>query len=158
MSRSGYSDDGDCDNNYHYLYRAVVKRAVQGPRGQRLLRETLAVLDAIPVKELAANAAFNEAGQFCTLGAVEYQRGGDVDALRVEMEHAEENYDWSALVKRFNVPETLIREMMYVNDEYNYVGNVYTYQRDMTPAKRWEIVRTWVAAQIAVAEGAANAT
>lgn len=147
MSRSGYSD-GEGEGNYIHLYRATVDRAIRGPRGQRLLRETLDVLDAMPVKELAENAAFNESGQFCTLGIVEHQRGGDVNTLRDEMEHAEDWYDWSALSKRFDAPETLLREIMYVNDEWCFVHGTYTQPRDMTPAKRWEVVREWVASKI----------
>lgn len=139
MSRSGYSDDGE--GNYIYLYRATVDRAIKGPRGQRLLRETLAVLDAMPVKELAANAAFDETGAFCTLGAVERARGGDVNALADEMEHAADWYAWGALVKRFDAPETLLREIMWVNDD---AGG----WQSRTPSQRWQHVRDWVAKQI----------
>jgi hypothetical protein len=139
MSRSGYSDDGD--NNACYLYGATVKKAINGTRGQRLLRETLAVLDAMPVKELAANAAFDETGAFCTLGAVEHARGGDVNALAKEMEHAADWYDWGALVKRFDAPQTLLREIMFVNDDS---GGWQSH----TPEQRWQYVRDWVAKQI----------
>ncbi len=48
MSRSGYSDD--CDNLQ--LWRQAVDRAISGKRGQAVLREMLASLEALPQKRL----------------------------------------------------------------------------------------------------------
>lgn len=48
----------------------------------------------------------------------------------------------------FDIAPQLAEEIVYMNDEYfdfEYVGNVRT---DITPEKRWEKMREWVAKQI----------
>ena len=47
MSRSGYSDDID-DNWAHIMWRGRVASSIRGKRGQAMLRELLAALDAMP--------------------------------------------------------------------------------------------------------------
>ena len=53
MSRHGYSEDGDSDFPVA-LYRGRVASAIRGKRGQKMLKELLAALDAMPTKELHA--------------------------------------------------------------------------------------------------------
>jgi hypothetical protein len=54
MSRSGYIDDDWEEYQLLNLYRGNVWRATVGKRGQALLREMAAALDAMPVRELVA--------------------------------------------------------------------------------------------------------
>lgn len=126
MSRSGYSDD--CDNLE--MYRGAVRQATNGKRGQALLRDLLAALDALPVKALVANELEAD-GQFCALGALGHQRGialADIDS---------EDYD--TVAAQFNVAPALAREIMYENDDF---------WRKETPEARWGRMRAWVASQI----------
>lgn len=68
MSRSGYTDDYD-DIGSLNLYRANVDRALSGKRGQAFLREMVAALDAMPVKELVADELVRDATHVCAIGA-----------------------------------------------------------------------------------------
>ena len=52
MSRSGYTEDGDCDNPIYLLWPSIVERSIKGKRGQAFLKELLADLDAMPDKRL----------------------------------------------------------------------------------------------------------
>lgn len=155
MSRSGYCDDyGDDDPLALGRYRAQVNSAIRGKRGQALLRELLAALDAMPVKELVAGELEAD-GQFCALGVVGQARGLDLASI--------DTYDVESLGPKFNIAEQLAREIMWVNDDY-----VWPYRwvqvevcgplrgwdsryvdvrvpNENAGAKRWQTVRDWVA-------------
>jgi len=146
MSRSGYNEDGDNDNWAFICYRGAVTSAIKGKRGQAFLREALATMDAMPVKELIASE-LEQSGKFCTLGAVGHARGIDMSEM--------DTTNWLELSRTFNIAEVLAREIMYMNDE-----GVGGFQWDLVngrharssvtnvPARRWEYVRKWIAAQI----------
>ena len=53
MSRSGYTDDLD-DDLAMGRWRGMVASATRGRRGQKLLTDLLAALDAMPEKALVA--------------------------------------------------------------------------------------------------------
>lgn len=55
MSRSGYSEEEDEPGQFA-MWRGQVASAIRGRRGQTLLREMLAAMDAMPVKRLIANS------------------------------------------------------------------------------------------------------
>lgn len=55
MSRSGYSDE-EAEPGQFAMWRGQVASAIRGRRGQALLREMLAAMDAMPVKRLIANS------------------------------------------------------------------------------------------------------
>lgn len=130
MSRSGYCED--LDHWSHIRWRGAVASAIKGARGQKLLRELLAALDAMPVKELIAHELEDASGAHCALGVVGAIRGLPLDKL--DPEEAEE------VAGAFDVAPALVREIVWMNDEGDY-------QRD-DPAKRWRRVRAWVAKQI----------
>lgn len=114
MSRSGYSDDygddyGDDDPLALGRYRAQVNSAIRGKRGQALLRELLAALDAMPEKRLVAGE-LEEDGEFCALGVVGQARGLNLAAI--------DTYDAESLAPQFNIAEQLAREIMWVNDDF----------------------------------------
>jgi len=131
MSRSGYVYD--CEDNWAIIcYAGAVRSAIRGARGQALLREMLAVLDAMPDKSLIVGELIDDEGAVCALGAVGKQRAySDLSEL--------DPFDVTEVANRFGIAESLAREIMFQNDEYDYCA---------TPEERWEIVRNWVAQQI----------
>lgn len=144
MSRSGYSDDYDADGTGG-LWRGAVTRAIKGKRGQALLREVAAALDAMPSKTLVAESLVTADGQFCTLGALGAVRGLDLKTIHPE--------DWDQVAKAFNVAPALVREIVYENDE---AGDVMRWnQPPETDAERWARMRAWVAKQIVEPSGPA---
>lgn len=127
MSRSGYSDD--CEDQWALIrWRGAVKSAMRGKRGQAFLRETAAALDAMPSKELAANALRTDSGAYCTLGAVGRARGLDLSEI--------DPYDIETVAFRFGLSEALAREVVYQNDEGSWFNE--------TPSQRWQRMRKWV--------------
>lgn len=110
MSRSGYCDDfGDDDPLQLGRYRAQVASAIRGKRGQALLRELVAALDAMPEKQLVAGELEAD-GQFCALGVVGQARGLNLASI--------DTYDVESLGPKFNIAEQMAREVMWVNDEH----------------------------------------
>lgn len=109
MSRSGYSDD--CDDNWALIrWRGAVNSAIRGKRGQAVLRELLAALDALPEQRLAADSLVTADGEFCTLGALGRARGLDMNTIDPD--------DREAVASAFGVAEALAAEIMYLNDEH----------------------------------------
>jgi hypothetical protein len=130
MGRSGYTDDFDGEELVYGRWRGRVASAIRGKRGQQLLRDTLAALDAMPDKRLI-DEELRQDGEVCTLGAVLVAKGADVDNLDPEAH--------DQLGSILNVPECLIQEIEYENDEGGY---------NETPEKRWERMRRWVVSKI----------
>lgn len=135
MSRSGYSDD--CDNLG--LWRGAVESAIRGRRGQALLQEMAAALDALPVKELIAGEVVRDNGHVCALGAVAVLRKMNVADLDI--------YDGESVGRVFDVARAFACEVAYENDE---CGERIENGRRVseTPAERWTRMRRWVAGQI----------
>jgi hypothetical protein len=154
MSRSGYCDDID-DPLALGRWRAQVKSATRGRRGQKLLREMLAALDAMPEKRLIGHelefsserieqqkakwpwidAEVPEGvrdGDVCALGAVGKARGLDMAVIDPE--------DNETVALTFDIAEPLAREIAFMNDE----GSAYL----ETPEQRWQRMRAWVAGEI----------
>lgn len=107
MSRSGYSDD--LEPLELGRWRGAVRSAIRGQRGQRLLRDLVAALDAMPDKRLASGAFEREDGSVCALGAVAQRRGLAVAGLKVEQPRT--------VARVFGIARALALEAMYVNDE-----------------------------------------
>lgn len=134
MSRSGYSDD--CDGWALIRWRGAVKSAVNGARGQAMLRELLAALDAMPVKKLIPHE-LQSGGEFCALGAIGHARGLPMDGIDTE--------DRDAVAGAFGIATALAAEIMFQNDD-DFAG----YWRAEDPAARWLRMRKWVEQQITV--------
>lgn len=132
MSRSGYSDA--IDNWALIRWRGMVASAMRGKRGQKMLTDLLAALDAMPVKALIAHELKTEAGEVCALGALGVARGIDMPAI--DPDESEE------VAAAFDIAEPLAREIVYMNDEY---CDSYTVK---TPEQRWSAMRNWVATKI----------
>jgi hypothetical protein len=146
MSRSGYSED--YDNDWTLIkWRGQVASAIRGRRGQALLRELLAALDAMPVKRLISHElregpkvyvardgqVIDRAyvrGDVCALGSLGARRGMEMDDLDPE--------DPDTIAERFGVAHQLVREIEWMNDE-GFWG---------TPEELWVKMRHWVASQV----------
>lgn len=128
MSRSNYSD-GDENPDYPLaLWRGAVASSIRGKRGQSLLKELVAALDAMPAKRLIAHELVSDGG-VCALGAVAAARGQDVSWVDPE------SYD--VVAKQFDIAEPLAREIEYENDE----GSLWN--SNETPEDRWGRMRAW---------------
>lgn len=130
MSRSGYSDDVDVLDLGRW--RGQVASAIRGKRGQKLLKDLLAALDAMTEKVLIANELEASDGGVCALGAVGRARG--IDMANVDPE------EFEVVAPIFNIAEPLAREITYENDECGMWHE--------TPEQRFTRMRKWVAERI----------
>lgn len=135
MSRSEYNDD--CDGWALICWRGAVASGIRGHRGQKLLTDMLAALDAMPVKALITDELQAQGG-FCALGALGRQRGLPMDTI--------DPYDAEQVSASFDVSMALAREIVFMNDECG--------TWDETPEQRWVRMRRWVSEQIITAEAA----
>lgn len=159
MSRSNYSDD--IGNWALIRWRGAVKSAINGARGQKLLREIVAAMDAMSVKELTAHELEAE-GNYCTLGVVGCARG--IDMSQIDPEDPEQ------VSKLFGIAPALAQEIVFENDEcindWNWTQveicgpmragypdwgrhsqSVRTPSNNVA-ARRWRHMRDWAAANI----------
>jgi hypothetical protein len=174
MSRSGYTDNND-DTLAYGRWRQAVKRALQGHRGQALLRELIATLDAMDDKRLYPGSFFTADGEFCTLGVLGNARGTRTDDL------GDEDYcDPAQVGQRFGIAPAMAAEIMYLNDEYcadewkwvtvEICGPVrpnwpdwgrhdrqVRMHNDLHPFERWRAMRAWVAEQLRPGRATPNA-
>lgn len=131
MSRSGYCDDYDDSDYPRALYRGTVASAMRGKRGQKLLRDMVAALDAMPAKRLISNDLVRD-GDACALGVVGLARGVvGMDKMRLD--------DITSVAGQFDIADCMAREVVYINDEW---------WPPETPEERWARVRKWAAAHI----------
>jgi hypothetical protein len=108
MSRSGYSDDCETIG----LWRGSVYRATVGPRGQRLIREMIVALEAMPSKELADDL-FVDGDRVCAMGAVAVARG-----IAPERLARLDETDPGQVGRLLDIPRSLAAEIAYENDEW----------------------------------------
>lgn len=178
MSRSGYNDDGDVEDQWAWIrWRGAVASAIKGKRGQAFLKECLAALEAMPVKELHSRT-WQADGKYCTLGVLGCARG--IDMTTWDTEYFEE-----AITNELGVNEKVLREIIWHNDEYigeydengNWQGTTqkiekfgppmystrivggrlypysiedmtYTMPREDSAARRWKYMADWLKSQI----------
>lgn len=133
MSRSGYNDDsGDYEQWQQIMWRGRVASATRGKRGQAMLRDLVAALDAMPQKRLIAHNLIAN-GEVCAIGSLGLARGVAMEAVDVD--------DFDTLAKMFDVAASLVQEIEWMNDEGACVWRE-------TPEQRWSRMRDWVAGQI----------
>lgn len=167
MSRSGYSDDGDCYDTADFLrmcaYTGNVKRHLAGRAGQRFLWELYFALEALPERKLITGALVDKEGAYCSLGAVARSRGVEIPAEMGVAAHDEwgpvlEDSDfYDAASGLLGIHEIMAREVMYENDEgersYVTPGPVEgRYQHPLYRAEndeeRWYRMRRWVVSHL----------
>ena len=125
MSRSEYSDE--CNGWELIRWRGAVMSAIRGQRGQALLRELLTALDVMPVKALYPGELATPTGEYCALGVLGAARGMNLAALDPE--------DTQTVAVQFGVSNALVREIVFINDEY---------AASLNPEMRYHVVRDWV--------------
>ena len=116
--------------------------AIRGKRGQRLLVDLLAALDAMPVKALIVGDLVTADGEVCALGALGRAKGMNMAAI--------DSADPPQVASAFDIAESLAQEIMFMNDEY-FEGRWDEQLRKtvpMTDEERWVSMRAWVAANI----------
>ncbi|WP_396615481.1 hypothetical protein ACHZ97_14495 [Lysobacter soli] len=134
MSRSGYSDD--CENIG--LWRGAVSSAIRSKRGQRLLRDFVAALDAMPDKKLGRGALSDSEGCMCSLGVVAAHRQIDFSDFNAGTDNYGYAYQAHSFSDRFDIANAMAREIMFENDE----GGPWD-SRAETPEARWARMRAW---------------
>lgn len=113
MSRSGYTDE--CEDPLAYGgYRQAVHNALRGKRGQALLRDLAAALDAMTDKRLYPGSFATPEGEFCALGALAHHRGILVDDLGDDYD-----CDPERVAQRFGIAKAMAAEIMDMNDSYH---------------------------------------
>ena len=128
MSRSGYSED--CDGWELIRWRGAVESAIRGKRGQAMLADLVAALDALPDKSLASESLVNTDGEYCALGALGRARGMDMAPIDPE--------DRQAVARAFGVAETLAAEVMFLNDEDSSCDWLYIDVEICGPMRGWQ--------------------
>jgi hypothetical protein len=139
MSRSGYTDGYD-DDLALGRWRGMVASAIRGKRGQKLLTDLAAALDAMPEKALIIGELETAEGEVCALGALGKARGLDMAAI--------DPSEPDVVAAAFDIAECLAQEIVWMNDEnfdYRWDGNNRV---EITPEERWAGMRVWVAKQI----------
>jgi hypothetical protein len=131
MSRSGYSEDIWDDGNAGWLYRGAVKSALRGRRGQTFLKEMLAAMDSLPVKELVT-LELEKDGAVCAIGAVGRARG--IDMTNIDPEDPE------TVAGVFGIARAMACEIVYENDEAQW--------KDETPTERYQRMYRWIESEI----------
>lgn len=158
MSRSGYTDD--CEDVLALgRWRAAVRSAMRGRRGQAFLKELLAALDAMPDKRLIINSLKIDGDQIrygdpeiivggdelvdggghvapmgavCALGAIGEARGMDMSGL--------DPHESEMIADAFGIARAMACEIVYYNDECGSSRE--------TPEERWVRMRKWVESRI----------
>ena len=141
MNRSGYIDDGDLDPLEFGRWRAQVKSAIRGKRGQAFLRELAAIMDATPEddRHLISGSLIDSEGCCCTIGVVCKARGLDVSRVDVE--------DPAEVGGLVGIARQMAAEIEYENDEVGSWGCETTRQR-------WDRMRRWVDRNLIKDQGA----
>jgi hypothetical protein len=139
------------------LYRANVDRCIAGKHGQKLLKELVEALDAMPVKELIPNSFMGQPGEVCALGALAKKRGLDTSDLMWNEEDCKTNLT----AKRFGVKPMFTNEIMFMNDEcieefyyrevtingpmryFEFHNRRVEIRKDNHKSKRFDLIRTW---------------
>jgi len=132
MTRSGYTDE--CEETWDWVrWRGIVASSIRGKRGQKMLRDLLVALDAMPVKELHSDVLVEEDGSCCAIGALLKHR--EVPGVEQGIDPYVGN-DWIA--EELDVAEPLVQEIEWMNDEFCYG----------TPENRWGMMRAWIVKQL----------
>jgi hypothetical protein len=146
MSRYCDSDDYDWEPWMEGQAAGAMRSAIRGRRGQQLLRDLIAGLDALPVPELAAGALEDpETGCVCALGAVRLQRGAKAVPLRFDPD--DPDIDWRDLAEPFDISETLAHAVVSEN-EYGSKRN-----DEQSRRMRWRSVRAWAVGHLLAPAG-----
>ena len=132
MGRHGYTDDND-DILQLGRWRGMVKSAIRGKRGQKLIRELAAALDAMPEKRLVSGSLQTKDGDCCAIGCIARVKGHDLTDREDDEECDLQEFN-GHLAELLDVAECLVQEIEYENDEGAWKE---------TPEQRWARMRRW---------------
>ena len=136
MTRYSDCDDYDWEPWMEGQAAGAMQGAIRGRRGQQLLRDLVAGLDALPVPELAAGALEDpETGCLCALGAVRLHRGAE--AVPLSFEPTDPDIDWRELAEPFNISLTLANAVVSQNEYGSELND------EQSRRRRWLSVRAW---------------
>lgn len=151
MSRFDFDNDEGTEASYE-LWRANVKRALKGRRGQKALREMREALLALPVKRLIEGSLCDLGpdgeASFCAVGAYalykRQQNGESAESATHELARLDTGEEYELPTVEEGVDQGLRRTLAYElamkNDE--------TFG-DCTPEQRYTRYLAWVESQIA---------
>ena len=146
MSRYCDYDDYDYEPWMEGQAAGARRSAIRGRRGQQLLRDLIAGLDALPVQELAAGSLEDpETGCVCALGAVRLQRGAD--AVPLLFDPTDPDVDWRNLAEPFDISETLANAVVSQNEYYDGCND------EQSRRRRWRSVRDWAVRNLTTPPG-----
>jgi hypothetical protein len=146
MSRYSDCDDYDWEPWMEGQAAGALQSAIRGRRGQQLLRDLVAGLDALPEPELAAGALEDpKTGCLCALGVVRLQRGPEAVPLRFDP--SDPDVDWRELAEPFGISETLANAVVSQN-EYGSKCN-----DEQSRRRRWLSVRAWAVGHLITPAG-----
>ena len=141
MTRLYYDDDSEPWQEN--LYAGALRSAIRGKRGQQLLRDLIAGLDALPSPELTAGALENEStGGCCALGAVRRLRGAD--AVPLSFDPIEEDVTPDDLAEPFNIATILAWAIVQVNEDIDNKND------ERSRRRRWQRVKDWAVKHLIV--------
>lgn len=134
MSRSGYVET--LSMSQLALYRGTVERSIRGKRGQALLRDLRAAMEAMPEGErrLAACTFESETGDICPLTCVARRRGIDMSEWANRRDEDLDEADRENLGEMLDISPQMAAEVMFMNDEAS--GH--------SPEARWSSMHAWV--------------
>ena len=137
MSRHGYTDDGE---NWSFIcWRGQVASAIRGKRGQRLIKDLVTALEALPVKELASHDIINSEGCPCGLGAALQHRGIIPKEIKRVSVGSDDDYDYDyvsgVLSEALDIAPQLAREIMFINDDDWHSDDAGRYRAVLSWAK-----------------------
>ncbi len=136
MGRSGYVDDCDEWSPFQELYPSILRRSIEGKRGQAFLHELATAMDAMPEKKLIAEVLVTRDGQCCTMGVICKTRGIDVSKIAYD--------DQAEVGKALGISESMARSIAFHNDD-DFGEET---DGDETPEARWIRMRKWVNEQL----------
>ena len=135
MSRL-YQEDYDFEPWMPGQQAGALKSAIRGRRGQRLLLDLVAGLDALSVPELSAGALEDEAtGCCCALGAVRRYRGAA--AVPLCFDPMEKDLEPPNFAEAFDVAPALAWAVVDSNEGWSDSN------QESARRQRWARVRAW---------------
>ncbi len=147
MTRSGYTDE-EAEPGQFAMWRGTVASAIRGRRGQAMLLDLLAALDAMPEKRLIVGHLNDADGEVCALGALAKYRGVDLseceDCIDGDGYCDDPEYLAQKLANAFDIARPLAQEIQYLNDEHFEFTYVNNKRHNCTPEERWKMMRGWV--------------
>jgi len=136
-----YQDDYGFEPWMEGQQAGALQSAIRGQRGQRLLRDLVAGLDALPAPELSAGALEDKAtGCCCAFGAVRRYRGAA--AVPLYFDPMEEDLDPPHYAEPFDVAPALAWAVVDVNEGWSINNN------EAARRQRWQRVRDWAVGEV----------